>query len=285
MQAALLAIGGSVLMHVTWNLLARHVDRRCNYLWWGLLAHLVIFGPWALWSLARDAHWTPVLGITLVVTALANTLYFLALRRAYHFAPVALVYPVARSSPLLIALWSLWLFDERLGIWGWLGMSVSIAGLWLMGRSARGGDTAHALPWALLAALCTSIYSLSDKTAVAYLPGFASQMGFVSVGYLTSFIGLSLHQRSRHGSWRPPCRPANGYWLVGGLFVGTAYALVINAMQTLPATYAVAYTNAGIVLAALLSMTLFGERQAWRPRLLAMTTICCGLLVMGLFGG
>ena len=132
MEPALLAIGGSVLMHVAWNLLARHVDGRCNYLWWGLLAHLVLFGPWALWSLVNDARWTPLLGITLALTALANTLYFLALRRAYHFAPVALVYPVARSSPLLIALWSLWLFDERLGMWGWLGMSVSIAGLWLI---------------------------------------------------------------------------------------------------------------------------------------------------------
>ena len=45
---ALLALGLFVLMHVTWNLLARHVDARCNFLWWGLLAHLGLLGPWSL---------------------------------------------------------------------------------------------------------------------------------------------------------------------------------------------------------------------------------------------
>lgn len=268
-------------MHVAWNLLARHVDRRCNYLWWGLLAHLGIFGPWALWSLITEALWTPLLGVTLLITALTNSLYFLSLRRAYHHASVALVYPIARSSPLLIALWSLMLFDEPMNAMGWTGMLISIGGLWLMSRTAQHGDTARALPWALLAALCTSIYSLSDKTAVAQLPTFGSQMGFVSVGYFASFIALSLQQKSHRGYWLPACRPDFRYWLTGGLFVGTAYALVINAMQTLPASYAVAYSNAGIVLAALLSMTLFRERDAWQIRLIAMITISAGLLVMG----
>jgi phosphonate utilization associated putative membrane protein len=285
MDSALLAIGCSVLMHVAWNLLARHVDSRCNFLWWGLLAHLLLFGPWALWSLWTEAQWTSLLVATLLITGLANSLYFISLRRAYHHAPVALVYPVARSSPLLIACWSLLLFDERLGLAAWLGILLNIGGLWLMSRSARGGDAAHALPWALLAALATSVYSLSDKAAVGQLPTFASQMGFVTVGYLFSFVTLSVRQQLRHGAWLPPCRPALRYALPGGLFVGTAYALVIHAMQTLPATYAVAYTNAGIVLAALLSMTIFGERDAWRLRLLAMLMICAGLLSMGLARG
>ena len=109
MTHALTAIGLSVLMHVSWNLLARHVDSRCNYLWWGLLAHLVLLGPWALWRLAADSDWNATLVIAMTVTAAANTLYFLALRKAYHFAPVALVYPIVRSSPVLIAIWA-WLF-------------------------------------------------------------------------------------------------------------------------------------------------------------------------------
>ena len=110
-QAALL-IGLSVMMHVAWNLLAKHVDKEADYLWWGLLAHLVLLGPFGLYYLVFDADWHSPLVLALLVTVIANSVYFGSLRRAYHFAPVALVYPLARSSPALIAFRSMWIIEE-----------------------------------------------------------------------------------------------------------------------------------------------------------------------------
>lgn len=40
------AIGLSVLMHVTWNLIARHQPRDSEPLWWVLFGHLVLVAPW-----------------------------------------------------------------------------------------------------------------------------------------------------------------------------------------------------------------------------------------------
>ncbi|MBV1899195.1 MULTISPECIES: EamA family transporter [Cycloclasticus] len=280
-QAALL-IGLSVMMHVAWNLLAKHVDKEADYLWWGLLAHLVLLGPFGLYYLVFDADWQSPLVLAMLVTVIANSVYFVSLRRAYHFAPVALVYPLARSSPVLIAFWSMWFFDEELPLQAWLAILISIVGLWLLGLSARGGDTAHALPWALVAALFTSIYSLSDKVAVSYLPSFGALLGFVSVGYLGSFIALSVQNRYEKGRVIPIKRPALKYLLPGGLFIGTAYALVIQAMYYLPAAYVVSFSNAGIVLANILAMSLLKERYAWRWRLVATLIICVGLVLLGL---
>ncbi len=282
MHTALLAIGLSVLMHVAWNLLARHVTARCNFLWWGLLIHLLVLGPWALWRLVLDSHWNSELLVAMLISAAANTLYFIALRQAYRFAPVALVYPLARSSPILIALWAWLLFGHTLSTMALVGITVSVAGLWLLAGSGSKGDSAHAIPWAMLAALCTSVYSLSDKVAVGHLPGFGAQLGFISVGYAASFVGLSLVQYRQHRHFVPPCRPALRYLLLGGVFIGTAYALVVRAMLELPAAYVVAYTNTGIVLATLLSVGLFRERQYWRRRLLATVVVGVGLLVLGL---
>lgn len=282
MASAYAAIALSVLMHVIWNLLARHVDSRCNYLWWGLLAHLVMLGPWAFWRLVMDSYWHAHLIIAMLVTACANTFYFLALRKAYHFAPVALVYPLVRSSPVLIALWAWLIFDQSIAINGILGISISVVGLWLLAGSSRKGDTAHALPWAMLAAIATSIYSLSDKVAVEYLPSFGAQLGFITVGYAVSFLGLTLFQYHETGLFRPACRPKLIYLLPGGVFIGTAYALVVRAMLELPASYVVAYTNAGIVLATILSIWLFKEREHWRRRLSAALVICMGLIVLGI---
>jgi phosphonate utilization associated putative membrane protein len=277
-------IGASVLMHVTWNLLARHVDRRANYLWWGLLAHLVLLGPWAIWHLLANAEWNQTLLLAMSVTAIANSLYFIALRRAYHYAPVTLVYPLARSSPLLIVLWSWIFFAGDVSLAESTAIGVSVIGLWILSASSGDGDTRHALAWTLLAAFCTSLYSLSDKVAVSYLPGFTEQLGFITVGYSASFIGLSLVQKQETGHWIPPSRPSWLQVLVGGLCIGVAYALVVGAMRELPAAHAVTFTNGGIVLAVLLSIFVFHEKQHWRKRLLGAGVVSSGLVLLGWVG-
>lgn len=283
MSDTLIIISLSVLMHVVWNLLARHVDSRCNYLWWGLLAHLVLLGPWALWRLVVDTQWSTTLLQAMLVTAIANTCYFIALRKAYHFAPVALVYPIARSSPVLIATMAWLVFDQPIATSGIVGISISIIGLWLLAATSKKGDTAHALPWALFAAFSTSVYSLSDKVAVEHLPTFGAQLGFITVGYAASFVGLTVIQYKESKRFFPQCRPKLHYLLIGGLFIGVAYALVVRAMQELPAAYVVTYANAGIVIATILSIWLFNDKEHWKQRLLAVVIFCIGLVTLGAY--
>ena len=282
MNNAYLAITLSVLMHVAWNLLARHVDKRCNFLWWGLLVHLLMLGPWAFWRLFHDSDWNADLILAMAVSATANTLYFMALRKAYHYAPVALVYPVARSSPLLIVLWSWLLFQQGTGIGGVSGILISVVGLWVLAVSSRHGDARHAIPWAIGAALATSIYSISDKLAVTYLSSFGAQLGFISVGYLASFFGLTFLQWKASGRIIPERRPKIPYLLIGGLSIGIAYALVVRAMLELHAAIVVAYTNSGIVLATLLSIFIFKETEKYRVRIAAAIIVSSGLVILGI---
>lgn len=282
MTAAALALTAAVLMHVAWNLLARASHPDSRFLWWAIVGYLVILGPWSLYALATEAHWSYALAGLLVISALANCLYFLVLGAAYRHAPVALVYPIARSSPLLIALWSSLLFGEVIAATGWLGILVSVAGLLLLAVSAKHGDSRRALVWSVIAAFATSIYSLSNKFAVASLPTYGSQLGLVSFDLTASFTALSLEQRVHLGWWRPPAMPPITRWLPAGLCIGNAYGLVIFAMQYFSAAYAVAFTNAGIVLAGLLSIFAFGEREHWRTRLAAIGVITCGLAILAL---
>ena len=280
MTAAALALTAAVLMHVAWNLLARASRPDSRFLWWALVGYLVILGPWSLYALVTEAHWSYSLAGLLVVSALANSVYFLVLGAAYRRAPVALVYPIARSSPLLIAVWSSLFFGEVIAAGGWIGILVSVGGLLLMAASARHGDSRQALLWAVIAALATSVYSLSNKLAVTSLPTYGAQLGLVSTDLFASFVALSIEQRVRLGRWRPPAMPPIIRWLPAGLFIGNAYGLVIFAMQYLSAAYAVAFTNAGIVLAGLLSILVFGERERWRTRLAAIAIITAGLGVL-----
>jgi phosphonate utilization associated putative membrane protein len=276
------AITLSVLMHVTWNLIARHQPRGSEPLWWVLLGHLVLIAPWGFYRFVLEVQWSSHLVLLLAASAACNVLYFHGLYRAYQHAPVAFVYPLVRSSPLLIAGWSLLFFGESLGVWAWVGIGISVLGLLAMAWSGRGSDEGRALPWALLAMLATSVYSLTDKAATAHIAGFGGILGYLSVGYLAAWLAMTLRLRRITGRWAPQARPGTVAALVGSLCIGLAYALVIHAMRTMSAAEVVAYTNAGIALATVMSLVVFGERTRWKQRGLAAFVICAGLLVMGL---
>lgn len=128
--------------------------------------------------------------------------------------------------------------------------------------------------------MATSVYSLSDKAATAYLPTFGSLVGFVTVGYMASFLALTMQMRLKHGAWRPQRTPRLSHLLIAGAGIGLAYALVIHAMRYLPAAVVVTFTNAGIIIAGILSISLFGERGHWRTRLAGILVICLGLAIL-----
>lgn len=277
--AALLALIAAVLMHVAWNLAAR-TNSKNSFLWWALAAWLVLVGPWSLALLLQRAAWSGELVVLLAVTCTAEALYFLALGAAYRRAPVPLVYPIARSSPVLIALWTTLFFGERLSLAGWAGIGISVVGILMLAATARAGGIGRAVPLALLAAFATSVYSTSNKLAVPSLPDYGVQLGFVSVALLIAWLALTFDIRRSTGRWRPDAAASLGRAAFGGVCIGNAYALVIYAMQYIPAAYAVAFTNAGIVLAGVIAMTVYREREHWRARLGAMLVVCAGLALL-----
>ncbi|MDD2408150.1 MAG: EamA family transporter [Tepidiphilus sp.] len=281
MSEAALALAASVAMHVTWNLLVRRQPQASYPLWWVLLGHLVLLAPAGWFCLWRDAAWQPALLGAMLLSASGNVIYFIGLRKAYEYAPVALVYPLVRSSPLLIALWSTMLLGETLRPAAWAGIVVTVLGLLLLALAGTGpGVQRRALPWALLAMLGTSLYSLSDKAATAYLDSFWAVVGYLSVGYAASWLALTLQLRHEQGAWVPPRRIRWSLFVIGGVCVGLSYALVIHAMRFLPAAEVVAYTNAGIAVASVLSMAMFREREQWRWRLAAAGVITLGLFLL-----
>ena len=64
--------------------------------------------------------------------------------------------------------------------------------------------------------------------------------------------------------------------------IGTAYALVIHAMASLPAAYVVAISNGGIVIAALLSVFWFRETEHRWARLTWAAVLAVGLGLVSL---
>jgi drug/metabolite transporter (DMT)-like permease len=281
-EVVVAALTLSVALHICWNLIARRVDPDCHFLWWAILGHLLVLGPLSLPHLFTHADWGGSLPQWIVVSALALSAYFLALGQAYRHAPVNFVYPLSRSAPvLLIGLLGMPVFGEVPGLFGWIGILLTTAGVALLARTAERQDTRHALPWIAVAVAGTTTYSLSDRAAVAALPDLWSAVGYVSVTYAVVFLALTGRNRQRFGRWIPPRRPGAAALAVGATAIGSSYALVIFTMRFIPAAYAVAFTSLGVIVAAGISFAWEREMNDLLPRAGAIALSLLGLGIMG----
>lgn len=272
----------SVGLHVVWNLAARRSPAQAAFLWWGVLGYLLLVGPWAIPVLWAEGDWGDgVLALCLALSAAALTVYFLGLSQAYRRAPVNLVYPLTRGLPVLaVAGAAIPLYGELPPPSGWAGMVLTVAGLAVLALSGGGTPSLAALPAVAAAALGTTVYTLSDRGAVERLPGFASQLGYVAVAFLPVLLGLTVMNRRRLGRSIPPRRPPAALWLGGGLCIGGSYALVIHVMSLIPAAYALAFTNAGILLMAVVSLAWAAERERVGVRGSALVLVALGLSLL-----
>ena len=279
---AAVALGASVALHVVWNLAARRSSPESAFLWWGILGYLVLVTPWGVPALVATGLWADgVLLGCLALSGLALTLYFLALSQAYRHAPVNLVYPLTRGIPvLLVAAGAMPLYGEHPETAGWWGMLLAVTGLGLLALTGRRGASAPAQPFVLAAAQGTTVYTLSDRGAVVRLPGLAAQLGYVAVVFMPVVVGLTGLNRLRLGRSIPPRRPPAVAWLGGGLCIGISYALVIHVMALIPAAHAVAFTNLGILLMAVVSLRWRSEREQVLARGLAVAVAAAGLAVL-----
>lgn len=279
-----LAIGISVLLHVSWNLLTRKTPSEANFLWWIVGLYVLIFAPFTLLDFLHHASQSPVLYLCVLISGTTNGLYFLALRAAYHQAPASAVYPMVRSSPLLIAIVETTIFGHNFPLSSWAAILLAAVGLWLIATSSHDGISrlSKAWPYALSAATMTVIYSLSDKVAASNMHGINSALGYVCVNFAISWIFLCLEQKWRTQRWIPTKTPTTIALSIGTVGVGTAYALVIFAMGWLPAAYAVTLTNAGIVFTVLLGVLWLKEKVGWRKRAIGSSFVVAGLIVIGL---
>ena len=202
MSEAGIAVAASVLMHVAWNIMARHQPCEAFALWWILLAHLVMLGPWGVYTLLHEVNWTPAFATLLLTSAAANAVYFMALRRAYELAPVALVYPLVRSSPFLIALWSMLFLHESLRGNEWLGIAISVAGLLVMARSGRHNDDGRAALRVDRHACHQHLFTDRPRRHRSH-PQLRRHRRLHHLGYAASWAALTLDLRRATGAWIP----------------------------------------------------------------------------------
>jgi drug/metabolite transporter (DMT)-like permease len=216
-------------------------------------------------------------------SVLIHLFYFAALIESYRAGDLGQVYPIARgSAPLMTATATTVLIGERLGILGWFGIILLVAGVLLL--SLRGGrDLARldrkAVGFALFTAVTICAYSVVDGVG-------ARLAGSANAYTVALFIGIApvmaLYALARRGAGATLAIGRHwGIGLAGGALQLGSYGIAIWAMTVAPIAIVAALRETSVLFGAAIAV-IFLKEPLRVSRIVAAVMIVAGLALIRL---
>jgi drug/metabolite transporter (DMT)-like permease len=266
--------------HAGWNAsIKRGLDPLASTVAISLGAALVSLFAMPVVGLPAPEAWPWVLASIAI-----HLVYFAALIESYRTGDMGQVYPIARgSAPLMTATVTTLFVGERLGLVGWLGIMLLVAGVLLL--SLRGGRNltklnSQAVGFALFTAVTVCAYSIVDGIG-GRLAGSAhpySAALFVGIGPVMAIYAVVRSGTRALGDTRR-------LWLTGlagGALQLGSYGIAIWAMTLAPIAIVAALRETSVLFGALLAVVVLKEPLR-AGRLVAALLIVCGLVLVRLY--
>ena len=226
-------------------------------------------GPWAV----------------LVVLALVNSTSFagatIANIEALKRLPAGVTFPLTRLSLVLVMLFSLTYFDERLQSLQWLGILLGLAAAFFLARDLhRQAVPAErnrvGLLFVLGGIVCGAVSSISCKFAALQ----TSKAGFMALTYLlATLFSLAINRRWSRKQDAGPARDAILIGLVMGLLNFFGFYALLAALEEGPLGIIVLITGMHFIVAIMLSVIIYRERLTM-PRTLAIALTLVAVFFM-----
>ncbi len=275
----------AALLHASWNVIAKVSKDMVALMWWATILATFGYGAWLLFGSGIYLASSSV--IPFLISALAETGYFVTLVRGYLQGDLSLVYPISRGgAPLFVVVWGAVFLGEDLPWFGYLGVLLMVMGVYVAsvpGNSSSANslratiiETFHnrAAAWALASAIFISIYSITDKIAVAATPPIIYNW-WVFLGN-TVLWAIPTWRRSRFSTNFRELRTNWFGTIATGFMMVTAYAAALAALALTSASYVVAGRGLSVVIGALYGSLLLKEHFG------GLRVIGAGLMVSGL---
>ncbi len=284
---ALVAV--SAVLHVAWNVRLKTSGDPLRAATVGMLAASVGIVPAGVvaWWIA-GAGPIPVDGVALgVVSGTVEAGYFILLSAAYRRGDLSVVYPIARgTAPLLAVAIGVGILGERLGVAGWIGVTLLLLGFlllqqpWRALQGHRGFDPSIA--FALATGVTIATYSAIDRVGTRII----DPVPYAAILWLTTSVVLVLWVRLVAGGdifagGRDEVRrSAVGGWLTLG-----AYLLILFALSVAPLSGVAPLRESATVFAAAWGSVRLGEAVSRRDsgrRIGASVAIVAGALLLAI---
>ena len=290
----------SAVLHVAWNVRLKTAGDPLKAATVGMLAATVGVVPAGVvaWALAGRPALPPE-GIALgVLSGVIEAGYFILLSAAYRRGDLSVVYPIARgTAPLLAVIFGVGLLGERLGVPGFIGVALLLAGFLILQRpwralrrrpasadGVRGQRLDPAIAFAVATGVTIATYTLIDRVGTRMIDPFTYAAilwvttSVVLVVWVTVMAGGGIFDGGRE----QVRRAAIGGWLTLG-----AYLLILIALSVAPLSGVAPLRESATVVAAAWGSVRMGEaadRSETVRRVGASVLIVVGALLLAVGG-
>jgi drug/metabolite transporter (DMT)-like permease len=284
-QVVLVVLSG--FLHSIWNFLTKKSVDKLVFLYLAKVFELVIFFP-LFFYLLRSTYINPKAYVFVVLSGIANTVYWFSLSKAYTYSDLSLVYPIARSAPAFIAIIAIALGIERLTLTGLMGIILVNSGVFMI--TFENGKFLDKLQeivrlkdigvsFAFLTLLSVIAYSFIDKQASTLINPILYVYLFEFVSFvLLSFIVLKTKSAQL---LETEFRKNSLSIIASAILIVVSYAIVVFVMRTGSLSYIVSIREVGIIF-GVLEGVLFLKEPFQKRRIIASIIIALGIVIISI---
>ncbi|MCX8095821.1 MAG: EamA family transporter [Caldisericia bacterium] len=278
----------SALIHSTWNFFFKKSKDQVIFIFWAKIFQILIYFPIVIYLLSRfglnEKGIPPIIG-----SGLVHFFYWLFISLAYKYGDLSLVYPVARSSPLLIALFSFLIFGEKITIFGFFGILLIIIGIFFI--SSGNFDFRNFLKifnkenkgliFALLCLIAITFHSLIDRVGAKYVNS-------IIYVYLFEIISLSLFAPyvliiKKRRDILKILKDEKIKIFYTAISIILSYSIIIYVMNLSKLSYIVSVREIGVIFSVLLG-TIFLKEKYGFIRFISSILIFSGIFLISVLG-
>lgn len=262
--AALSLVIAGAFFHALWNLFAKRAMGGLPFVWLFGIVSLIVALPFGLSSLhANSLPLTSAAWFAVISSAFVHVVYSLFLQKGYRESDFSVVYPLARGTgPLFAVFGAIVLLGEAPGFLGWIGILGILVGVLLISGKLQAFSIPSSrmragLFWGPVTGLSIAAYTVIDGWAVKTL-GIAPVLYYVLVLALRTIILTPQVIRSPQ-ALRSEWLRNRHYILAVGILSPLAYILVLFAMTMAPLSYVAAIREISMLIGVLFGARLLQE--------------------------
>ncbi len=277
----------SAVSHGLWNYLAKAGEDKESFMLLLNLTSLILILP-VFYLILPEIYFPMEILPYLLVSGVAEVVYFIGLGKAYEDGDLSVVYPVARSSPVFVTIVAAVFLGENISLTGVVGILTIFIGVYVLHlKGLTVSDFSAPLKYlsssssryAVIAALGTTVYSITDKLGVTTVNPllYSYWLGFFVTGMMTITVLLRKGVKSIRNEMKHLSRVS-----FAGVLMRGGYMLVLYAMSIAPVSYILALRQVSVVIGALMGV-IFLKESYGGVRIIGSVIIFLGVFILGVF--
>jgi uncharacterized membrane protein len=267
--SAILLVLLSASMHAFRSFFNKKALDKQAFVWWYEVFGIIFFTPLFLFTLLHAGTNTHISIFFIILSGFVHFIYWLFMAKALEKGDLSLTYPIMRSSPALVLIFSIFILGENVSALGVTGILLVAIGIYTINmeslvfselfRPFRAVTQNRAIQFAFLTLFSVAGYTLVDKLAV-------SQMHPIIFAYIYPWISLSLlsgyiFKVKSKGVLKKEWSTHKGSILICGVLSIFGYFLILVAFTMERMSYVTGLRQLSIVFAVWLGGHILKEKN------------------------